>query len=285
MRVPPRRIPRLTPPVRYATGENRGSEEEATAAPRELRDLVLVHSFYANSILLRGLGEFLSDEFRVHFVDLPGFAAHEPPLAEVSLEGFARHVEGRIRGLGLSDYLIAGVSFGFTVVCRMDLPPGCRAILAVFPFLGARSLALPRRKKWLYQAVVNAAAATRIGGALWNTRLLERFAFWWSSYPGDRVRIILDHMDGRTFFATARLILNRGDGVCFQARPHILILNPADTTVRADYCRRMMERSLPDLCLVETDMDHYPFQPTADYFRARFAAADVVRIRAFLDRP
>ena len=63
--------------------------------------LVLVHSFYANSILLRGLGEFLSDEFHVHFIDLPGFAAHEPPIAEVSLDGFARHVEARVPALGL----------------------------------------------------------------------------------------------------------------------------------------------------------------------------------------
>jgi pimeloyl-ACP methyl ester carboxylesterase len=252
---------------------------------RERWDLVLVHSFYANSILLRGLGEFLSDEFRVHFVDLPGFAAHEPPLAEVSLDGFARHVARRVRGLGLDEYLIAGVSFGFTVVCRAELPPGCRGIVAIFPFLGARSLALRRRKKLLYQAVVTAADATRIGGAIWKTRLVERFAFWWSSYPADRVRVILDHMDGRTFFASARLILGRGDGVRFHDRPHVLILNPADTTIRSDYCRRVMEETLTALCVVETDMDHYPFAPTADYFRARFAAEDLARIRAFLGRP
>lgn len=247
-------------------------------------DLVLVHSFYANSILLRGLGEFLSDEFRVHFIDLPGFAAHEPPMAEVSLDGFARHVEGRVRGLGLADYIIAGVSFGFTVVCRMELPPGCRGIVAIFPFLGASSLALRRRKKLLYQAVVNAMDRSRLGGTVWNTRLLERFAFWWSSYPDERVRIILDHMDGRTFFATARLILNRGECVRFHDKPHVLILNPADSTVRSDYCRRVMEEELADLCVVETDMDHYPFEPTADYFRARFAAGDIARVRAFLDR-
>ncbi len=264
-----------------------GKRMEGTSASADRSgkpDLVLVHSFYANSILLRGLGDFLSDEFRVHFVDLPGFAAHEPPLAEVTLDGFARHVEGRVRELGLGDYVIAGISFGFTVVCRMDLPPGCRGILAIFPFLGASSLALRRRKKLFYQVVVNAAAVTRIGGAIWNTRLLERFAFWWSSYPDERVRIILDHMDGRTFFATAQLILNRGPGVRFQDRPHVLILNPRDTTVRSDYCRRAMEEELADLCVVETDMDHYPFEPTADYFRARFAAGDIARVRAFLDR-
>lgn len=259
-------------------------EKSASALSSDRPDLVLVHSFYANSILLRGLGDFLSDEFRVHFVDLPGFAAHEPPMAEVTLDGFARHVEERVRELGLGEYVIAGISFGFTVVCRMDLPPGCRGILAIFPFLGASSLALRRRKKLFYQAVVNAMDFSRLGGAIWNTSLLERFAFWWSSYPEERVRIILDHMDGRTFFATARLILNRGQAVCFHDRPHVLIVNPRDATVRSDYCRRTMEEGLADLCVVETDMDHYPFAPTADYFRARFGAGDIARVRAFLHR-
>lgn len=247
-------------------------------------NLVLVHSFYANSILLGGLGEFLSDEYEVHFVDLPGFAAHEPPIAEVSLDGFARHVEERVLGLGLTSYVIAGVSFGFTVVCRMSLPSGCRGVVAIFPFLGAQSLALRRRKKLLYRAVVNAMDFTRLGAAVWNTRLLERFAFWWSSYPDERVRVILDHMDGRTFFATARIILNQDDGVRFHDRPHVLILNPADATVRSDYCRRRMEGELKDLCVVQTDLDHYPIEPTAEYFRARFVAGDIARIRAFLDR-
>ncbi|MCX6560032.1 MAG: alpha/beta hydrolase, partial [Candidatus Aminicenantes bacterium] len=245
------------------------SETERESGGRaDKRDLVLVHSFYANSILLRGLGEFLSDEFKVYFVDLPGFAAHEPPLAEVSLDGFARHVEERIRGLALHDFLIGGISFGFTVVCRMSLPPGCRGVLAIFPFLGSQSLAMRRRKKLFYQAVVNLLGASGIGGAIWRSRLVERFAFWWSSYPPERVRLILDHMDGRTFFATARLILNRTDGAEFHDRPHILILNPADATVRSDYCRREFEERVDDLCVVDTDLDHYPVEPTADYFRS-----------------
>jgi pimeloyl-ACP methyl ester carboxylesterase len=249
------------------------------------RDLVLVHSFYANSILLRGLGEFLSDEFNVHFVDLPGFAAHEPPIADVSLDGFARHVESRVRELALDDFLIGGISFGFTVVGRMALPPGCRGVLAIFPFLGSQSLAMRRRKKLFYQAVVNVLGASGIGGVLWRTRLVERFAFWWSSYPPERVRLILDHMDGRTFFATARLILNRGDEAAFHDRPHVLILNPADATVRSDYCQREFEERVDELCLIQTDLDHYPVEPTADYFRSRFARADIDRIRSFLDRP
>ncbi len=183
-------------------------------------------------------------------------------------------------------YLIAGVSFGFSVVCRTSLPPGCRGVVAIFPFLGAQSLALRRRKKLFYQAVVNAMSASPASAPPSGTRArLERFAFWWSSYPSERVRLILDHMDGRTFFDTARLILNRGDGAAFHDLPHVLILNPADATVRSDYCLREFEERVNDLCVVQTDMDHYPVEPTADYFRARFAAGDIARIRAFLDRP
>ena len=166
----------------------------------------------------------------------------------------------------------------------MSLPPACRGVVAIFPFLGAQSLALRRRKKLFYQAVVNAMSASGLGGAIWNTRALERFAFWWSSYPPERVRLILDHMDGRTFFDTARLILNRGMGPVSNL-PHVLILNPADATVRSDYCLREFGGRVNDLCVVQTDLDHYPVEPTAEYFRARFAAGDMARIRAFFTGP
>ncbi|MCX6560168.1 MAG: hypothetical protein NTZ26_06580, partial [Candidatus Aminicenantes bacterium] len=63
-----------------------------------------------------------------------------------------------------------------------------------------------------------------------------------------------------------------------------LILNPADATVRSDYCRREFEERVDDLCVVDTDLDHYPVEPTADYFRSRFACKDIDRIRIFLDR-
>ena len=260
--------------------------KKRVGAGRDGREnLVLVHSFYANSFILRGLGEFLSEDFRVHFIDLPGFAAHEPPLPEVSLESFAGHVADRIRALGLDDFILGGISFGFTIVSRVALPPECRGVLAIFPFIGSESLALRRRKKYFYRAVVNVIGASGLGGPLWNSRLLESFAFWWSSYPPSRVRLILDQMDGRTFFATARLILNRSDGATFQARPHVLILNPADATIRADYCERVFGLRVRDLCVVRTDLDHYPVEPTAEYFRSRFPRAEMERIKAFLRRP
>jgi pimeloyl-ACP methyl ester carboxylesterase len=262
----------------------RGTQRAAGGRSRK-ENLVLVHSFYANSFILRGLGEFLSDDFRVHFIDLPGFAAHEPPLPEVSLESFAGHVADRIRALALDHFIIGGISFGFTVVSRVVLPPECRAVLAIFPFIGSDSLALRRRKKLFYRAVVNVIGASGLGGPLWNSRLLESFAFWWSTYPPDRVRLILDHMDGRTFFATARLILNRADGATFHDRPHILILNPADATIRADYCERIFGLRVRDLCIVRTDLDHYPLEPTAEYFRSRFPRAEMERIKVFLRRP
>jgi pimeloyl-ACP methyl ester carboxylesterase len=259
--------------------------EKVAGGPRGKENLVLVHSFYANSFILRGLGEFLSEDFRVHFIDLPGFHAEEPPLPEVSLERFSGHVADRIRALGLDDFIIGGISFGYTVVSRVLLPPECRGVLAVFPFLGSRSLALRRRKKLFYRAVVNVIGASGLGGPLWNSRLLESFAFWWSSYPPERVRLILDHMDGRTFFATAQLILNNGDGAMFHDRPHVLVLNPADTTISADYCERVFEERVRDLCVMRTDLDHYPVEPTAEYFRSRVSRADMDRIKAFLRRP
>ena len=58
--------------------------------PNEKDNLVLVNGFYTNSIILKGLVDFLDDRFNVHFIDLPGFCAGSPPLEEVNLESFAR---------------------------------------------------------------------------------------------------------------------------------------------------------------------------------------------------
>jgi pimeloyl-ACP methyl ester carboxylesterase len=274
-------------PGRTATGRSRVRGPETTRAGSRARpkpDLVLVHSFYANSYLLRGLIDFLERRYRVHAVDLPGFAPREKPLARVSLDEFGRHVARRIRELGLRSYLLGGISFGFTVVGRVSLPPGCRGIVAIFPYLGADSLALRRGKLWVYRLAVNFLAASKLGGRLWRTQALERFAFWWSSYPPGRVRLILDQMDGRTFFDTARIILNESDGTRFHALPHVLILNPRDATVLSPYCRARFERTVSELCLVETELDHYPLEPTREYFEAHFKTEDMKRIEEFLNR-
>ena len=76
--------------------------------PKE--NLIIVHSFPGNSILLSGLIEYLNDYFEVYFINLPGFAKSVPPLTEISFKGYVQFIEEKIRGFGLASYWLAGIS-------------------------------------------------------------------------------------------------------------------------------------------------------------------------------
>lgn len=250
----------------------------------ERENLVLVNSFYTNSVLLRGLIDFLSDHVNVYFIDLPGFALQAPPLDKINLDSFARYVGEKIKSLELDHYILSGISFGYTVVCRLPRDERCKGVVAIFPFLGKDSLKLDWSKKLFYILAVNFFAVSHLSAWAWKTRLLKKFAFWYSSYPPERVQVILDHMDGRTFFETGRIIFRRIADLPFQDRPHVLILNPEDTTIRYEYALKAFSDKVKELCVLHIDMDHYPVSPTKEYFQEQFQAENVKRINDFFNK-
>ncbi|MBN2199613.1 MAG: hypothetical protein JW747_07160 [Candidatus Aminicenantes bacterium] len=245
--------------------------------------IVLVNPFYANSVLLQGLVDYLNDHFHVHFIDLPGFSLAAPPVEDVSLESFCRYVEDTIDRLGLEHYILAGISFGYTIVSRLRRDQRCKGVVAIFPFLGGKSLNLTRKKKLFYVLLVSVFDAFGLSARMWRTRLLRRFAFWYSSYPPERVQIILDHMDGRTFFAVSRIILRRRHEMCFQDHPHVLILNPEDATIRYDYALRAFSENVRELFVVHTSLEHYPVNPDKGHFGKHLRADDLQRMVDFLN--
>jgi len=255
----------------------------ATEAKTQKEHIVLVNPFYANSVLLQGLVDYLSDHFCVHFIDLPGFSLAAPPVEDVSLDSFSRYVEDKIERLGLDHYILAGISFGYAVVSRLRRDRRCKGVVAIFPFLGKKSLNLKRKKRLFYVLVVNFFDAFGLSARVWRTRFLRKFAFWYSSYPPERVKVILDHMDGRTFFAVSRLILRRRHEACFQDRPHILILNPEDSTIRYDYALRAFAENVRELFVVHTSLEHYPVNPDKRYFRMHLPEEDIRRMVDFLN--
>jgi pimeloyl-ACP methyl ester carboxylesterase len=245
-------------------------------------DLVLVNAFFSNSVILKGLIEFLGERFRVHFIDLPGFCADCPPLEEISVASFAAFVRRRVDALGLDSYLIGGLSFGFLVVNSLELDARCRAVVAIAPYIDSRSLTLGALKRRSYRVITEIAASTGLVWRAWETKTARRFAHWYSRYPADRVDLILDHMDARTFFQTGRLILRNHQHCVFHDRPYVLIVNPKDTTISYDYVVGRFRKNTDRLLVVETSIDHYPEELSKSYFSERFAAEDLDRIMAFV---
>lgn len=251
----------------------------------EKENLILVNAFYTNSILLRGLIEFLKDHLNLYFIDLPGFSRQSPPLRKVTAENFSEYIQKKINELHLDHYIIGGISFGFYVANKIPLSQDkrCKGIIALFPYIDARSLKLRRRKKILYLAVVNFLCFSGLSSIIWKNKLTQKFAFWYSSYPPERVKVILDEMDGKTFFETARWILHLNDGVRFHKKPYILIINKDDQTIRYDYCLQTFQDNVEELFVLDSNIDHYPEDLSKNYIQERFDVEDIQRLFAFVN--
>jgi pimeloyl-ACP methyl ester carboxylesterase len=238
-------------------------------------NLVLVNAFLTNSLVLRGLIDYLGHYFRVHFIDLPGFVRHIPPLPEVTLENYAAYVQCRIDDLDLDSYLLGGISFGFAVISHLDPGEGCRGMVAITPFLDSRWLNLGLVKRSTYSFLVRLTLAFDLPSKIWNHRLFHRVFHWYSDYPADRIETLLDQMEGRTFFETARIILTHRQPCRFQNVPYVLILIHADRTIKNGPLLELFEKRIDRLKVVRAGFDHYPLEVSQDYFQSRFPQEDI----------
>ncbi|MGB7294143.1 MAG: alpha/beta hydrolase family protein [Candidatus Aminicenantales bacterium] len=253
------------------------------STPCHKDNLVLVNAFLTNSLVLRGLIDYLGRFFQVHFVDLPGFINHIPPLTEVSLENYAGYVRRRIDDLGLESYLLGGISFGFAVISHLPPDERCHGVVAITPYLSSRWLNLGPIKKSTYAFLVRLALVFDLSTKVWNHRFFHRVFHWYSDYPAERIDTLLSQMEGRTFFETARIILSERRTCRFHKRPHVLILSHSDRTVKNGPLLKLFEENVERLKVVLVGIDHYPLEVTEDYFRNRFPQEDIQEIILFFN--
>jgi pimeloyl-ACP methyl ester carboxylesterase len=247
--------------------------------PKE--NLILVNAFLTNSHVLRGLIDYLNRFVRVHFIDLPGFARHVPPLDEVTLENYAAHVRKQIDSLKLDSYLLGGISFGFAVISHLELDSRCKGVVAITPYLSSRCLNLGLMKKSTYSFLVHLTLAFELHSRIWNHRLFHRVFHWYSDYPTDRIETLLNEMEGRTFFETARIILTYRKPIRLQNLPHVLIISHSDRTIKNGPLLDLFEKNVNRLKVVRADFDHYPLEVSEDYFQTRFPQEDMQDIIVF----
>ncbi|HZX11305.1 MAG TPA: hypothetical protein VFG01_10215, partial [Acidobacteriota bacterium] len=171
-------------------------------------NLILVNAFYTNSILLKGLINYLKKHFNVYFIDLPGFAKKSPPLKEISISLYSEYVTQKVEDFNLDHYIIAGISFGFLITNNVFLDGRCKGIVAIFPYINKNSLKLELGKKLFYNLMSQFFVSFNLSRKIWKNKIFQNIAYLYSSYPRNRVTVILEHMDGKTFFETAKIILN-----------------------------------------------------------------------------
>ncbi len=255
--------------------------------PKE--NLILVHSYPTNSVVLQGLIEYLEEQFTVYFIDLPGFIKGSAPLDRISLAGYAAYVDEYIKKLEIDSYIAAGISFGFLVVNNAKLDSRCKGIIAVGPYTGAGSLHLGAWLTFKHVTRLELANRTHLAGAIWNSKwfrnILPKTIF--KGHPVSTTNAMLDNIDVRTFVETGIMILKHKEPCVFHHDlPYALLINNGDDTVGAEYLVRQFTNGVEKLIIVDTEIEHFPKRElTKEYFAENMPIGDIIRIVDFFRNP
>lgn len=247
-------------------------------------NLVIVHSFPTNSILLKGFYDFLSDYFIVYPIDLPGFVKSEKPLEKISIKQYAQFVSDEIKKIGLDEYWVSGISFGFVIVNSLIPDQKRKGKIAIEPYLGAKNLKMPFWKKMVFVLFVQTLWAMNGFYRAWRNHFVQKYLFLGSSARFDeRIRIMVEEIDARTFFLTGKIaLLNNKYGCSLTDEPYVLVVNKEDRTIRVDDIIDNFTSHATDLLISYTTADHYPKTISKEYFAEHIKAEEVKRILDFI---
>lgn len=249
--------------------------------------LVLVHSFPTNSILLRGLEEFLSDFFIVHFIDLPGFTKDSKPLEKISIDEFSHYLDQQIERITVNEYVVGGISFGFLIATNAHLDRRCRAILAIEPYINATFLRFSfweRQKYRLTFLCIQILGWFHAIQFLWKSKLFELYLRDLTGYTNERVRLMLDCFDPHTFFSVAKLLTTSSKEPRLHALPYFLIGNHTDRTVDFSRTIDFFRERVKNFSFLPVSIEHYPKDLSRSYFQSHIPVTSIQEILSFLNK-
>lgn len=245
-------------------------------------NLVLVHSFPTNSIILSGLIHFLNRYFKVYFIDLPGFVSCEKALQKISFENYSDFVAEKIEEFKLDNFFIGGMSFSFRVINNLKLDNRCKGIIALEPYTDSSCLRMPSLRKNFYLSSFKVLSGLKLADYFYKSGLFRKILEKDHGKPKQTIDIILNEIDGRTFFETATMVLSEKRKIKFHDLPYVLIMNPKDKTVNYKYTVKIFKQGVKKLLIVNTVMPHYPQSLTSDYFDQNFSPQKLNQILKFL---
>lgn len=243
-------------------------------------NLILAHSFPTNSILLRGLIEYLQDYFSLYFIDLPGFTERSVPDQKISYSYFSSYVSSKIKELNLDSFIIGGISFGFAVANNADFDlQKCKAVIAIEPYLGEKFLHLGFMKRFIYSHLVDQLLAhPNLLEKIWDDGVAEKALSWLTGYDQDRTHVMISEINSQVFFQTAKLIMETEPESIFKNLPYVLLINKEDGTVDSKAIVQEFQEHVSELFVKYTDIEHYPKNPTKEYFQSKLSQNDLEEI-------
>jgi len=243
-------------------------------------NLVLIHSFPTNSIILKGLSDYLSDYFNVYFIDLPGFVKNKPPLKEVSLGNYVDFVEKELKRTDFNSFWIGGVSFGFLVANSINAGNHIKGILAIEPFWGSDYLNISFAKKTLYKSILNIITFCKLEKTIWQSPLFDLFFFKGTVSP-EYTKIIKTEINPRTFFKTAKILIEHDGNHTFQKKPYVLIINKDDQTIKAEEIIKSFNENIKIGIVLHTSAEHFPKDISKKYFQKNIEPSEIKKFVTF----
>jgi pimeloyl-ACP methyl ester carboxylesterase len=227
------------------------------------QNLILIHSFPMNCTALKGFYEFMDDHFnfKVYSIDLPGFTKDIKPLENVNLYNYAEYVKEKIKNLGLDDYWLGGISFGFMVISLIGKQEGCKGIVAVEPYVGSKYLKFSFYKKIISYLLIKVIIFLEIYNYIWENKLFQRYLylkFHQEDYFNKEV-------DSKTFFKTINILLGKSIKN-FIDLPHVLYINKDDNTIKSEDVADKLTKNIDKLLIANVTSDHHPKTITKEYF-------------------
>lgn len=247
---------------------------------RRLRkeNLILIHGFANNSILLRGFIDYLEDFFNVYPIDLPGFNQNNPSLFEISIQNYTEYVEQEIKKLPITNYILGGVSFGFFIANNISIDLNCKGIFAMEPYVGIAGLKISKLKEKVFKNLIKIVLGLNFTDKLWQNIYFPKILHILSGHSKEEIKKIVDQINPTTFFQTAKLILENEKPCVFKEIPYMLAINKEDKTIDYNYVLQLFQKNLTNLFVFYTKVDHYPKEMTVSYFRKRIRSKDIYKM-------
>ncbi len=202
-----------------------------------------------------------------------------PPLEDITLTGYSRYVEEKVRELKLDNYFIAGLSFGFAVVNNMQLDKQCKGILAISPYLNSKVLKINVVEKYASLLLLELISILNLYNFFWTSRLFKyylRLVGLSSEVASQTIHLI----HPRAFFKTARLILTERGLFLPKSVPHVLIMNDKDTVIQFDAVIKNFRKNMQFL-LVPVTMQHTPEEMNYTFFQSHISEDVISKIVAY----
>lgn len=101
----------------------------------------------------------------------------------------------------------------------------------------------------------------------------------------EKAKVVTEQVDLKTFFGTAKLILENNELPKFKDLPYVLVINDKDLTIDASHVEEVFKENVNDLLIVKTSVEHYPHNLSKEYFQKKLPAKNIREVNAFIDTP